>query len=749
MGYLGCRKFVFFQVFLVVFAVPTCRGLTDVRDVYAISSLYAALGNPPLAGWLPVGGDPCGLAWQGVQCVNANITAIILNGLNLGGELSADLGSFPSIMQIDLGNNHIGGSIPTILPATIRILSLSNNQLSGNILDGISLLGQLTDMLLDNNHLTGVIPDAFQQLTGLTTLNLSGNMLSGQLPSSMGNLSSLTKLYLQDNQLSGMLDVLEDLPLIDLNIENNLFSGPVPDKLNSVPNFRKDGNPFNTSILPSPPVSSPSPSPSSSKAYPPELPPVQQSTGPTLQQFPQTGSTKGTTKTSKSISWIAIAGVLVIIVLTLGLCLLLSRCCKRRQVAEKTGKQHEAHAYSGPRANYKDDHSLQKPTYQAEKATKESVMRQAMTSVESKQDKDVNNKNAFPKQEGHRIDMTRTDSSVTDSSVMNSSILPPPPPPFPLLPSERIIADPILPLITPSGRTMNSVKKFSIASLQQYTESFSQENLMGRGLLGTVYKAELPNGKLLAVKKLDTAAAGHQSDQEFIELVYNIAKLQHANIIQLVGYCMEHSQRMLVYEYCENGTLYESLHLDDLIHKRLSWNTRIHMALQAARALEYLHEVCQPPVVHQNFKSANILLDNRLSVYVSDSGLAPLLSSNSMAQLQGCGYGGPELELGTYTYHSDVYSFGVVMLELLTGRKSYDRSRPRGEQFLVRWAIPRLHDIDALSRMVDPSLNGAYPSKSLSRFADIISLCIQPEPEFRPPMSEIVQNLLHMVQRDS
>ncbi|PSS05747.1 Protein STRUBBELIG-RECEPTOR FAMILY 3 like [Actinidia chinensis var. chinensis] len=89
------------------------------------------------------------------------------------------------------------------------------------------------------------------------------------------------------------------------------------------------------------------------------------------------------------------------------------------------------------------------------------------------------------------------------------------------------------------------------------------------------------------------------------------------------------------------------------------------------------------------------------------------------------------------------------MLELLTGRQSHDRTRNRGEQFLVRWAIPQLHDIDALSSMVDPSLNGEYPAKSLSHFADVISRCVQPEPEFRPPMSEVVQDLLLMIRRES
>lgn len=114
------------------------------------------------------------------------------------------------------------------------------------------------------------------------------------------------------------------------------------------------------------------------------------------------------------------------------------------------------------------------------------------------------------------------------------------------------------------------------------------------------------------------------------------------------------------------------------------------------------------------------------------------------------GYSAPEFALsGVYTVKSDVYSFGVVMLELLTGRKPLDSSRVRAEQSLVRWATPQLHDIDALSKMVDPCLNGMYPAKSLSRFADIIALCVQPEPEFRPPMSEVVQALVRLVQRAS
>ncbi|KAI7757805.1 hypothetical protein M8C21_029181, partial [Ambrosia artemisiifolia] len=167
-----------------------------------------------LAICLFLGGDPCAEGWQGVQCVNSNITGIILNGANLGGELDENLGAFVSIIQIDLSNNHIGGHIPSSLPLTIKSLMLSGNQLTRSIPDSLSLLGQMTD------------------------LDLSANNLSRPLPPSMASLSSLTTLLLQDNHLTGVLEVLQDLPLIALVVENNLFSRPIPPKLLTIPNFR-------------------------------------------------------------------------------------------------------------------------------------------------------------------------------------------------------------------------------------------------------------------------------------------------------------------------------------------------------------------------------------------------------------------------------------------------------------------------------------------------------------------------------
>ncbi|KAL6333399.1 hypothetical protein AAG906_028584 [Vitis piasezkii] len=753
-----------FMGLVVILSVRISSGYTDLRDVTAVNSLYVALGYPPLPGWVPIGGDPCLDGWQGIQCVNSNITGLILNGANLGGELSGNLDLFTSLIQMDLSNNHIGGSIPSNLPPTIMQLFLSDNQFSGSIPVNLSSFTQLSAVSLNNNHLTGGIPDAFQQLTSLINMDLSSNSLSGQLPPSMGNLLALTTLHLQNNQISGVLDVLQDLPLNELNIENNLFSGPIPAKLLSIPNFRKDGNPFNTTILPPPPTSPPTSPPSSAPAMPPPSLGIANWTASSPETLTPPGSSNFFT--NKRIVWISIAGVILLAAIALGLCLLKSRCCGGRQVTYKMTSRDKLGAFATKNPKYKE--YLLQSNNQMEKVTTEVVMgpqdgygtdhrKVGLSSKpQDEQERDGKTINAISRhKKDHKIDMT-------EWGVNNMPLLPSPPLP-PVLPHNSVDEAMVKPSV-PAGMAIRShplkslssqisVSYFSVGLLQQYTNSFSQGNLIGEGTLGSVYRAELPDGKLLAVKKLQPAVSRQLSDDGFLNLVSSISKLQHVNVVKLVGYCAEYGQRLLVHEYCRNGTLNDALHLEDEIHSKLSWSARIRIALGAARALEYLHEVCRPLVVHHNFKSANVLLDDELSVCISDCGLAPLLSSGSANGLTGHllsaqGYVAPELELGSYTYQSDIYCFGVVMLELLTGRRSYDRSRPRTEQFLVRWAAPQLHDIDALSRMVDPSLKGSYPSKSLSHFADIISLCLQPEPEFRPPMSEIVQDLLYMIEKE-
>ncbi|KAH9748526.1 protein STRUBBELIG [Citrus sinensis] len=669
MGYVNYGMCVGLTMALAVLTAPFCAGVTDPRDVMALNSLYISLNFPPLEKWLSFGGDPCGDSWQGVFCVFSNVTEIRLTGMNLGGVLADTLGDLESVINI----------------------SLSGNQL------------------------TGSIPESLSRLTQLLDFDLSANNLTGQLPPSTRNLSSLYSLHLQNNKLSGTLNVLEDLHLIDLNIENNLFSGPIPEKLLSIPNFRKDGNPFNTTVIALPPTAIP---PSIAPA-PTFQAPGDQADAPSA--FEMTNSAKAKKFwTTKRVIWVALSAAAILC--ALGCSLIMWRYCKTRRVNRDAEKNTGTYKGPGEKPNYKN--SPLQPSGQVEEVVKS--------------------------QDGHGVDSRRMVSSPRPQDEK----LPLPPLPLPLV--EKVTVKPLAPAevtrrSSPSTNVISSsVSVFTIASLQQYTNSFSEGNFIGEGLLGSVYKAELPGGKLLAVKKLSNTVSQRQTDEEFLELVSTISRLRHGNIVELIGYCNEHGQHLLVYDYGGNCTLHDLLHGDEEAHKKFSWNIRIRVALGAARALQYLQEVCEPPIVHGNFKSSNILLDEKLIVRVSDCGLAPLLFSGSTNELSeglltAHGSGAPEFESGSYSCQSDVYSLGVVMLELLTGRKPYDRSRPRGEQSLVRWAIPRLHDIDALSRMVDPSLDGAYLAKSLSRFADIISRCVQWEPGFRPPMSEIVQDLLCMI----
>ncbi|RWR84465.1 protein STRUBBELIG-RECEPTOR FAMILY 3 isoform X1 [Cinnamomum micranthum f. kanehirae] len=497
----------------------------------------------------------------------------------------------------------------------------------------------------------------------------------------------------------------------------------------SIPIFKKDGNPFNTTVASSllPLMSSPiSEGPTS------DVIPRRPADGPSVQDGSQYKKVSKTRKTIRIVAFVGVGMILCIIVVLVAM--LLIRCGKESKI-KRTVKRPKVGPYKGRKEKHKGSDSLIHHTIEMKKV---SVLKEAVQKPTKEHEMDTIG--MWMVAQKPRVEQETNMDGVEAVAVG--------------LPVEEVCANPVPAKLSKDLDPLTSVTSFTVGSLQQYTNSFGQENLIGVGSLGSVYCAECPDGQLLAVKKLDNTSLMLQTDESFLKLVSIISKLQHANVVKLVGYCGEHRQCLLVYEYCGNGTLNDVLHSGHELNKKLSWNARIRIALGAARALEYLHEVCQPPIVHRNFKSSNLLLDDELTVRASDCGLDSLFSSGSVRQLSGnilssLGYGAPEfVQSGIYTCQSDIYSFGVVMLELLTGRKPYDSSRPRGEQHLARWAISQLHDIASLSRMVDPSLSRSCPEKSLSQLADIISICVQSEPEFRPPMSEIVQKLLCMMPRE-
>ncbi|OAY66801.1 Serine/threonine-protein kinase PBS1 [Ananas comosus] len=262
-----------------------------------------------------------------------------------------------------------------------------------------------------------------------------------------------------------------------------------------------------------------------------------------------------------------------------------------------------------------------------------------------------------------------------------------------------------------------SAQTFTFRELTAATKNFRQECFLGKGIC-RVYKGRLEStGQIVAIKQLDRN--GLQGNREFLVEVLMLSLLHHPNLVNLIGYCADGDQRLLVYEYMPLGSLEDHLHDLPLDKEPLDWNTRMKIAAGAARGLEYLHDKANPPVIYRDFKSSNILLDEGFHPKLSDFGLAKLGpvgdKSHVSTRVMGTyGYCAPEYAMtGQLTVKSDVYSFGVVLLELITGRKAIDSTRPHGEQNLVSWARPLFNDRRKLPKMADPRLDGRYPMRGL------------------------------------
>ncbi|XP_077243428.1 calcium/calmodulin-regulated receptor-like kinase 1 [Tasmannia lanceolata] len=285
--------------------------------------------------------------------------------------------------------------------------------------------------------------------------------------------------------------------------------------------------------------------------------------------------------------------------------------------------------------------------------------------------------------------------------------------------------------------SVSGIPKYSYKDLQKATYNFTA--VIGQGAFGPVYKAQMPTGETVAVKVLDTNSK--QGEREFQTEVLLLGRLHHRNLVNLVGYCAEKGQHILVYVYMTNGSL--ASHLYSERHEPLSWNLRVYIALDVARGLEYLHDGAVPPVVHRDIKSSNILLDWSMKARVADFGLSREEMVNPHASnIRGTfGYLDPEyISTKAFTKKSDVYSFGVLLFELIAGRNPQ-----QGLMELVELAAMSIEGGVGWEEIVDSRLDGNYDLVELNDMAALAYKCINQSSKKRPSMRDIVQALSQIV----
>ncbi|THG13869.1 hypothetical protein TEA_022015 [Camellia sinensis var. sinensis] len=291
---------------------------------------------------------------------------------------------------------------------------------------------------------------------------------------------------------------------------------------------------------------------------------------------------------------------------------------------------------------------------------------------------------------------------------------------------------------------LKGARCFSFEELKKYTNTFSDANCIGVGGYGKVYRGTLPSEQLVAIKRAKQGST--QGDLEFKSELELLSRVHHKNVVSLVGFCFEQDEQMLVYEYIANGTLKESLSGKSGI--RLDWMRRLRIALGAARGLQYLHELANPPIIHRDIKSNNILLDEYLNAKVSDFGVAKSIGDpencHITTQIKGTmGYLDPEYCMTQQlTKKSDVYGFGVLMIELITAKQPIEKGKYIVRE--VRQKIDKSKDLYDLHEIIDPNILGTA-LKGLEKFVDLAMRCLE-EGAARPTMGEVVKEIENIMQ---
>ncbi|KAK4733459.1 hypothetical protein R3W88_007720 [Solanum pinnatisectum] len=657
-----------------------------------------------------------------------NLTLLNLFRNKLYGSIPEFIEDLPKLEVLQLWENNFTGSIPQGLGKNSKLtnVDISTNKLTGNLPPNMCSGNKLQTLITLGNFLFGPIPESLGECQSLNRIRMGENFLNGSIPKGLLSLPKLSQVELQDNLLTGTFPMIGSVSasLGQICLSNNRFTGPLPSSIGDFTGVQKlllDGNKFSGQI-------------------PAELGKLQQLSKMDFSGNSFSGLIPPEISRCKALTYVDLSrnklfGELPTEIT--GMRILNYLNVSRNQLVGSIPAPIAAmQSLTSVDFSYNNLSGLVPGTGQFSYFNYTSFIGNP----------DLCGPYLGPCKEGIVDGVSRPHERGAFSPSMKLLLV------IGLLVCSIVFAIAAI-IKARSLKKASQARAWKLTAFQRLDftcddvlECLKEDNIIGKGGAGIVYKGVMPNGELVAVKRLPVMSRGSSHDHGFNAEIQTLGSIRHRHIVRLLGFCSNHETNLLVYEYMPNGSLGEMLHGKKGGH--LHWDTRYKIALEAAKGLCYLHHDCLPLILHRDVKSNNILLDSSFEAHVADFGLAKFLqdsgTSECMSAIAGSyGYIAPEY---AYTLKvdekSDVYSFGVVLLELVSGKK------PVGEfgdgVDIVQW-VRRMTDAkkEGVLKILDPRLS-TVPLHEVMHVFYVAMLCVEEQAVERPKMREVVQMLTEL-----
>ncbi|KAK8278146.1 hypothetical protein V6Z11_D09G021400, partial [Gossypium hirsutum] len=640
-----------------------------------------------------------------------SLQSLILWGNQINGSIPLEIGYLRNLTCLDLYNSRLVDSIPITLYqlTNLEILYLDNNQLQGSIPSCVGSLSKMQYLSLDSNLLKGPIPQEICNLANLTSLYLSQNKLTGSIPSCIGSLSKMQYLRLDSNLLKGPIpqEICNLANLTSLYLSQNKLTGSIPSCIGSLSKMQYSS--LTSNLLKGP--------------IPQEICDLANLTSLYLSQNKLTGSIPSCIGSLSKLQYLSLASNLL-----------------KGSIPKEIGKLFDL-------SNLNLSFNQLSGPIPILSATHLYIV-------------DAGNgcQKIFPDPFEGNSDLSPYMCPTPVTKKANSSRIPYHFKIF--LPIAIFFTISILGCLLFSRFKLKNnhvnvqpTKNVDLCSIWNYdgkiayedivaaTEDFDFRYCIGVGGYGSVYKAELSCGKVVALKKLHHLEAENPTfDRSFRNEIKFLSEIRHRNIVKLHGFCLHRRSMFLIYEYMEKGSLFCNLR-DEVNAVEMDWTKRVEIIKGIAHALSYLHHDCCPPIVHRDMSSNNVLLNSSFEAFVADFGTARMLDLDSSYQtiiVGTCGYVAPELAYTMIvTEKCDVYSFGVVALEILMGKHPEE---------MLSWlssptSLVNMKLIDVLDNRL-PLPTSQLVTQNLVHVATLAFACLNPQPKSRPTMKEVCEEFL-------